>query len=89
MSDLFGHVDPATPFQDIRNTRPSAAQEKANLCAELNRLCRTPPRSLNSASIQTIRGWRQTHKDALRVLQSPRSSIPQLRSAITSLQQYE
>lgn len=41
--DFIGGL-PQAPFKDIRNTRPSAAEEKAVLCLQLGRLCKTPPR---------------------------------------------
>jgi hypothetical protein len=40
--DFIGGL-PQAPFKDIRNTRPSAAEEKAALCLQLGRLCKTPP----------------------------------------------
>jgi hypothetical protein len=43
MTDLFGFAAPRPAFVDIRNTRPSAAEEKAQLALTLNQLCRTPP----------------------------------------------
>jgi hypothetical protein len=58
-ADLFGHVEPAKEFRDIRNTRESVADEKARLCLELNSLCRTPPplaeRSLDQCSSRVAR----------------------------------
>lgn len=44
--DLFGHEPPESSvpaFKDIRDQREVVAEEKAVLCAELNRLCKTPP----------------------------------------------
>jgi hypothetical protein len=76
MIDLFGQVPqpPRTPFVDIRNQRESVAEEKARLCLELGALCKTPPRSLSSASINRVREWRAAHKGALKVLGSKQSS---------------
>lgn len=89
MSDLFGHVPVAPEFRDIRNTRESVAEEKARLCLELNALCKTPPRSLGSASINRVREWRAAHKSALRALASKDSSRAQLASAINTMRSYE
>jgi len=85
MTDLFGHVAEWPAFIDIRNQRESVAEEKARLCMELNALCKTPPKSLNSASINTVRAWRATHKAACRVLASKDSSRADLQSAINSM----
>ena len=89
MSDLFGHIAPRAPFKDIRDQRPSAADEKAALALELNRLLRTPPRSLGAASIQRVREFKHAHKTALRVLQSKTSSRPELLTAINSIRAFE
>lgn len=88
MSDLFGYAPEAPAFVDIRNQRESVAEEKARLCMELNALCKTPPRSLNSASINTVRAWRVTHKAASSVLARKDSSRTELQSAIESLRMY-
>ena len=89
MSDLFGHVQERAPFVDIKNQRESVAEEKARLVMELNELCRTPPRSLGAASIQTVRAWRMEWKSARRVLGSKTSSRQELQSAITSMRGFE
>jgi hypothetical protein len=89
MTDLFGFAAPRPAFVDIRNTRPSAAEEKAQLALTLNQLCRTPPKSLGSASINTVRAWKDAHKSALKVLNSKSSSRTDLQSAINNLRRYE
>lgn len=43
MSDLFGFEAPRAPFRDIRDQRPSVAEQKAILCKRLGELLRTPP----------------------------------------------
>lgn len=49
MNDLFGHAIEPAAFVDIRNQRPSAADEKAELCLRLNSLLRrTPPPRFHS-----------------------------------------
>lgn len=88
-ADLFGHTAPAPAFVDIRNQRESVAEEKARLCMELNALCKTPPRSLNSASINVVRAWRATHKQACKALASKDSSRADLQSAINSMRGFE
>lgn len=89
MNDLFGHAAPRPEFKDIRDQRPSAAEEKATLCHELNRLLQTPPRSLGAASIQRVREFKHAHKQALRVLQSKGSSRPELLAAINSIKAFD
>ncbi len=89
MTDLFGHTAPSPAFVDIRNQRESVAEEKARLCMELNALCKTPPRSLNSASINQVRAWRATHKQACKALSSKDSSRTDLQSAINSMRGFE
>jgi hypothetical protein len=89
MSDLFGHIEPSAPFKDIGNQRPSVAEEKAQLCLTLNRLLQTPPRALGAASIQRVREWRYSHKQALRVLQNKASSRQELLTAINTMQGFE
>lgn len=37
--DFIGDLPPPRPFKDIRNTRSSSAEEKAQLVIELGRLC--------------------------------------------------
>jgi hypothetical protein len=82
MIDLFGQVpeSPLAPFVDIRNQRESVAEEKARLCLELGALCKTPPRSLNSASINRVREWRAAHKGGaegpwIEAVQSHRAAV--------------
>lgn len=89
MSDLFGHAPEAAPFKDIRNQRPSAAEEKAQLCLTLNRLLQTPPRALGAASIQRVREFKHAHKASLKVLQSKSSSRQELESAINTMRGFE
>lgn len=42
-TDLFGYAPPRAIFKDIRNQRPSTAEEKAALCLTLGELCRKVP----------------------------------------------
>lgn len=89
IGDLFGFEQPKLPFSnDIRNQRESVAEEKARLAFELNKLVKTPPKTLNSASINTVRAWFETQKMAAKVLSAKDSSRTQLLSAINSMQRY-
>lgn len=43
MSDLFGYTHPTPEFKDIRNQRPTVAEQKAILCKQLGELLRVAP----------------------------------------------
>lgn len=88
-ADLFGHAEPSPVFKDIRPTRPSVAEKKASLALELNRLCSTPPQSLNSASVNRVRDWKVMQSAALKVLRSRSSSCMELQSAINNMRSYD
>jgi len=88
MSDLFGH-DSSGGFVDIRNQRPSVAEEKAALCKQLNELLRRTPKFLATASIQGVRSWKDRHKAALKVLQNKNSSRAELCASINSMSEYD
>lgn len=89
MNDLFGDVLPTAPFKDIANQRPSVAEEKATLCATLNRLLQTPPRAIGSGSVNRVRAWRAEHKRCLAILKATGSSRTELRSAIETMQGFD
>lgn len=82
-------IPPLTPFKDIRNTRSSVAEEKAVLCRRLNDVLRRVPRSIGSASVQSVRAWQAAHKAAKKVLESKASSVQQLASALSSMERFE
>jgi len=86
-SDLFGEISRPI-FQDIKNTRPSVAEEKAALALVLNKLVKAIPKSINSASVNYVRQWREANKSALKVLNSKSSSRVELQSAISNLERY-
>jgi hypothetical protein len=88
MTDLFGHQTPPQAFKDIRNTRPSVAEEKAQLCLALGEKVKRCPPSVASGSIQVTRAWVATQKAAIKVLKSSRSSVFDLQQAIKSMDQY-
>jgi hypothetical protein len=80
---------PRAPFRDIRNQRDTVAEEKAELCAVLNRLLRSVPASIRGASINKTRAYMAERERCLKVLKSPRSSRVELQSAINTMRQYE
>jgi hypothetical protein len=88
LSDLFGYVAPREPFADIRNQRPSVAEEKANLCAQLNALLRRPPNPAAVASVNSSRAYKKAHKASLSVLQNKDASRQALQSQISVMKGY-
>jgi hypothetical protein len=65
------------------------ADEKARLCKRLNEMLRRTPSGIASASVQVVRQWQLSHKEARKVLESTRSSVQQLASAISSMERFE
>lgn len=87
--DLFGYTEPKAPFRDIRNQRDSVAEERAELCAVLNRLTRSVPASIRGASINKTRAYMAERERCLKMLKSSRSSRTELLSAINTMRRYE
>lgn len=85
MQDLFGSQPKQLEFRDIRNTRPTVAEEKARLALQLGQLINTVPASIRNGSINAVRRWKADRERALKVLKSARSSVSELASAITSM----
>jgi hypothetical protein len=88
LADLFGRVEPSAPFKDIRNTRPSAAEDKAVLVMRLGRLINTVPASVQNGSINKVRDWTTARAVAAKVAKNSRASVSELTSAISSMQRW-
>lgn len=88
MSDLFGFSPPRPAFKDTRNTRPTVAQQKAELLLELGRLINRIPASVRDGSIQKTREWRFTREAAQKIAANSRSSVHDLTRAIGSMKPY-
>lgn len=86
--DLFGYAPPRATFKDIRNQRPSTAEEKAALCLTLGELCRKVPPSICNGDVKAVREWRAHLEKAQKVLSGKRSSIHELTSAIAQMRSY-
>ena len=86
--DFFGGLPPAAPFKDIRNTRPSAAEEKARLCLDLIRLCQTPPKSVRNGSVNLTREWLACQRGSKALAANSRASVVALEMAIKSMQRF-
>lgn len=87
-ADLFGHAQIRREFQDIRNTRPSVAEEKAALCLELVELCRTAPKSIANGSVDAVRKFLGELARSRKVLNKKTSSANDLRGAIANIKRF-
>lgn len=89
-SDWVGDTPPrvAKPFKDIRNTRPTVAEEKAQLLLQLGALIRACPASVRDGSVNKVRAWLVIRGAAAKVAGSSRSSTQQIRTAINSMNGY-
>lgn len=87
-ADLFGHTPPRPVFKDIRNQRPSTAEEKAALCLMLGELCRKVPPSICNGDVKAVREWRAHLEQSKKVLAGKRSSIAELTNAIAQMRSY-
>jgi len=81
------HSD-SRPFRDIRNQRPSVAEQKAALALELGRLLTKPPASVVNGSVQKVREWQAARARAAKVAGSSRSSVPELTAAINNMRRF-
>lgn len=86
--DFIGGGAQPAPFKDIRNTRPTAAEEKTALCLELGRLCMKVPPAIQSGSIEQTRAWAGAQKVALALVKNSRASIPMLTAAISNMRRF-
>lgn len=78
---------PARPFKDIRNTRPSVAQQKAEMLLRLGDLInKIPPNVKGGGSINDVRNWRIGREAAAKVAKSTRSSTAEITSAISNME---
>lgn len=87
MGDLFGFVAPSK-FKDIRSTRPSVAQRKAELLLELGRLCNRFPNKARDGDIKAVREWKLTREAAMKIAANSRASVEDLTRAIGSMAPY-
>lgn len=76
------------PCKDIRNTRPTVAEEKAQLALELGRIISKCPVRVQNGSVNLVREWRATKDAAAKVCANSRSSAQQLRTAINSMSRF-
>ena len=77
------------PFKDVKNLRPTIAEEKAELCLRIGVLCRKPPPSVAHGSIQMTREWIAAMKSAMATAKKVRASVPELTAAISSMERFK
>lgn len=87
--DFIGGLPPPPAFKDIRNTRPSVAEEKARQRLELLALCRTPPESVRNGSVNLTRAWVAAQKKGKALAANSRASVVDLGLAIKAMQAFE
>ena len=88
--DFIGGVSVAgRPFKDIRSTRSTTAERKAELVLSLGKLInKAPPRIASGGSIDQVRAWRTVRDQAAKVAGNSRSSVFELEGAITRMRSY-
>jgi len=88
-NDWVGDLPPPRPFKDIRSTRPSVAEEKAQLCLELGALCHAVPAAIRDGSIDKTREWITAQKAALKIAKNSRASVQELTAAINNMRRFK
>lgn len=86
--DAFGDRQ-QRQFADIRNQRPSTAEQKAQLCLTLKRLCDKPPQNVVNVGIATVRAWKTASEECRKVCAKVSSSVPQLEAAINRMKAFK
>lgn len=69
-------------FVDIRNQRPSIAEEKAKLVLQLKRMVDKPPQHVINGGIATVRNWVSAAAECRKVM---RASVGDLERAINRM----
>ena len=84
--DWVGAVNTGAQFKDIRNQRPSVAEEKAERALRLGRLCNTiPPHIKSGGSVNAVREWTAARNAAAKVAANKRASVAELDAAINNM----
>lgn len=87
--DWIGAVDGKPQFKDIRNQRPSVAEEKAHKALQLGRLCNAiPPQIKAGGTIDKVRDWRKSRDAAAKVAANKRASVAELSAAINNMARF-
>ncbi len=87
--DFVGGAAPVKTFLgQVHDTRPSVAEEKAELLLKLGKLMKRPPPGVANGSVQITRRWLADRKKAEKVAASSRTSVPELHGAISMMRAY-
>lgn len=88
--DFVGGLPPtnANTLRAVRNTRASAAEEKAQLLLDLGRMCQTPPQRVRNGSVNLTREWIACQKSSKALCLNTRASVVQLGIAIKNMQRF-
>lgn len=86
--DLLGHEQPRADFKDIRDTRESVAQRKAELLMRLGALIRKVPPCVLGGSIQITQQWAADQKAAAKIAGAKAASVPDIERAIATMESW-
>ena len=87
--DWVGETAAPQQFKDIRNQRPSVAEEKAEKALQLGRLCLAiPPHIKSGGSINNVRSWTMARNAAAKVAANKRASVSELSAAISNMERF-
>jgi len=76
------------PFKDIRNTRPSVAEEKAMLLLDLGAMLKKPPDKVINGDVKISHEWVAARAAAAKIAGSSRSSSQEIRTAINNMRRF-
>lgn len=77
------------PFVDIRNQRPSVAEQKATLCMQLRELCNRPPQKIIDGGVMHVVAWKSVRAECAKIIAKSTSTVPQLESAINRMKAFK
>lgn len=84
-TDWVGDVK-ARKFKDIRNTRPTNAEEKAAQLLRLGELINKIPDSIKSGgTVDQVRSWKKDRDAAAKIAGNSKSSVNEITAAIHNM----
>ena len=86
--DWVGDEPKRKPFKDLPNLRPSVAEEKAKLCLTISEMCRKVPKNYQQMGVESLRDWKKTREEVLKVAGNKRASIHELTAAINNMKRW-
>jgi len=89
--DFVGGIDEPErkPFKDVKNLRPTIAEEKAELCLRIGVMCRKPPASVCGGTVQATQVWVDAMKRALKVAKKSKATVPELTAVLSSMERFK